>query len=129
MDQTTNALPPGVELKHLSEMKWEHSKSGRDQCYLLSHPSKPGPYVVAVKWPPHSKALAHKHPDYRCAMVLDGVHYIGYGEKYDEAKLHRHTAGTWFTEPAGQGHFGLTKEEGTILYFYGMGPSAFEPLE
>ena len=129
MDQNTGVLPPGVELKHLSEMKWEPSKSGRDQCYLLSHPSKPGPYVVAVKWPPHSKALAHKHPDYRCAMVLEGVHYIGYGEKYDESKLHRHVAGTWFTEPANQGHFGLTKEEGTILYFYGMGPSAFEPLE
>ena len=129
MDQNTSALPPGVELKHLSEMKWEPSKSGRHQAYLVGHPSKPGPYVLAVKWPPHSKALAHKHPDFRCAMVLEGVHYIGYGDKYDEAKLHRHTAGTWFTEPAQQGHFGLTKDEGTILYFYGMGPSAFEPLE
>ena len=129
MDQNSSALPPGVELKSLSEMKWEPTKSGRWQTYLLGHPGKPGPYIYAVKWPPHSKALAHKHPDSRYAMVIEGVHYIGYGKKYDEAKLHRHTPGTWFTEPANQGHFGLTKEEGTVLYFYGMGPSAFEPLE
>ena len=95
----------------------------------MSHPSKPGPYLYLVKWAPNDKALAHWHPEDRHGVVLQGVHYIGYGEKYDEAKLHRHPAGTWFTEPAGQGHFGLTKDEGTILYFYGMGPSAFEPLE
>ena len=132
MDQNATPqpqLPPGVELKHLSEMKWVPSQSGRENAYLYGHPNKPGPYIYATKWPPHSKALAHKHPDARYAMVLQGVHYIGYGEKFDEAKLHRHPAGTWFTEPANQGHFGLTKDEGTILYFYGMGPSAFDPLE
>ena len=122
-------LPPGVELTPLSQMKWEPSASGRQNAYLLGHPSKPGPYIYITKWPPHSKALAHKHPDARCGMVLEGVHYIGYGERYAEAALHRHSAGTWFTEPAEQGHFGLTKEEGALLYFYGMGPSAFNPLE
>ncbi|MEI8035743.1 MAG: cupin domain-containing protein [Betaproteobacteria bacterium] len=123
------SLPPGVELMHLSEMKWESSKSGRMQSYLVGHPSQPGLYICAVKWPAHSKALAHKHPDARYGMVLEGVHYIGYGEKYDESKLNRHPAGTWFTEPAEQGHFGLTKDEGTVLLFYGMGPSAFDTLE
>jgi len=129
MDQNTSVLPPGVELKPMSEWTWTPSQSGRENAYLLGHPSKPGPYIYATKWPPHSKALAHKHPDARYAMVLQGVHYIGYGEKYDEAKLHGHAPGTWFTEPANQGHFGLTKDEGAILYFYGMGPSAFDPLE
>ena len=131
MDQnsTPQVLPPGVELKPMSEWLWEPNKSGRENAYLYGHPSRPGPYIYATKWPPHSKALAHKHPDARCAIVLQGVHYIGYGDKYDESKLHRHTAGTWFTEPAHQGHFGLTKDEGTILYFYGMGPSSFESLE
>lgn len=131
MDQnsTPQVLPPGVELKPMSEWRWEPNKSGRENAYLYGHPSRPGPYIYATKWPPHSKALAHKHPDARCAIVLQGVHYIGYGDNYDESKLHRHTAGAWFTEPAHQGHFGLTKDEGTILYFYGMGPSAFEPLE
>ncbi len=129
MDIPANALPPGVELKPMSEWHWEPNKSGRHNAYLFGHPSQPGPYIYATKWPPHSQALAHKHPDARYAVVLEGVHYIGYGEKYDAAKLHRHTAGTWFTEPANQGHFGLTRDEGTVLYFYGMGPSAFEPLE
>ncbi len=129
MDQPTATLPPGVELKPMAEWHWEPSKSGRHNAYLLSHPSRPGPYIYATKWPPHSKALAHKHPDSRYAVVLQGVHYIGYGDRYDESQLHRQSAGSWFTEPANQGHFGLTKEEGAVLYFYGMGPSAFDPLE
>lgn len=131
MDQNTkpHGLPHGVELKPMAEWTWTPSASGRQNAYLLGHPGKPGPYIYATQWPPHSKALAHKHPDSRYAVVLQGVHYIGYGEKYDEARLHRHTAGTWFTEPANQGHFGLTKDEGAVLYFYGMGPSAFDPLE
>jgi len=129
MDQNATPLPPGVELKPMSEWTWTPSKSGRENAYLFGHPNQPGPYAYATKWPPHSKALAHTHPDARCGIVLAGVHYIGYGDKYDESKLHRHAVGTWFTEPANQGHFGLTKDEGTILYFYGMGPSAFDPLE
>ena len=129
MDQPTATLPPGVELKPMAEWPWKPSKSGRHNAYLLGHPGRPGPYIYATKWPPHSRALAHKHPDTRYAVVLQGVHYIGYGDRYDESKLHRHVAGSWFTEPANQGHFGLTKDEGAVLYFYGMGPSAFETLE
>ena len=42
------ALPPGVELLHLSQMKWESSKSGRQNAYLLGHPGKPGPYIYKI---------------------------------------------------------------------------------
>jgi hypothetical protein len=129
MDQTISTLPAGVELKPMSEWKWEPSASGRANAYLHGHPKQPGAYIYATRWPAHSQALAHTHPDARYAIVLQGVHYIGYGDKYDESKLHRHEAGTWFTEPARQGHFGLTKDEGAVLLFYGMGPSRLDPLE
>ncbi len=130
MDQNTHPqLPPGVDLKPMSEWPWKPSSSGRENAYLLGDPKQAGPYIYATRWPAHSQALAHYHPDSRYAVVLQGVHYIGYGEKYDEAKLNRHEAGTWFTEPARQGHFGLTKSEGAVLLFYGLGPSRLDPLE
>jgi hypothetical protein len=127
--KAADELPPGVTLVKPEAMKWEKSASGRENAYLLGHPSKAGPYLYLVKWPPNAKALAHKHPDQRYGMVVSGVHYIGYGDKYDEKKLHAHPAGTYFTEPANQPHFGMTKGEGAVLYFYAVGPSGNTPLE
>ncbi len=122
-------LPPGVTLVKPNEMKWEPSPGGKQQSYLLGDPRKAGPYIYLVKWPAHDKALAHTHPDTRYGMVLSGVHYIGYGTKYDESKLHAHPAGTFFTEPANTAHFGKTEGEGAILYFFGTGPTGVFPLE
>ena len=122
-------LPKGVSLITPPEMKWERSAFGRENAYLYGHPSKPGPYLYLTKWPPHNKALAHKHPEDRYGLVVSGVHYIGYGEKFDEKKLHAHPAGSFFTEPANTPHFGMTKGEGAVLYFYAIGPSGNTPLE
>jgi hypothetical protein len=122
-------FPPGVTLVKPEQMKWVKSATGRENAYLYGHPSKPGPYLYLVKWPPNNKALAHKHPDDRYGMVVSGVHYIGYGDKFDESKLHAHAAGTFFTEPANTAHFGMTKEEGAVLYFYAIGPSGNTPIE
>ena len=122
-------LPPGVTLIAPEKMKWVRSASGRENAYLHGHPGKPGPYLYLVKWAPNMKALAHKHPDDRYGMVVSGTHYIGYGDKFDEKKLHAHTAGTFFTEPANTAHFGMTKGEGAILYFYAIGPSGNTAIE
>ena len=110
-------LPPGVTLTNLENVKWVKTISGREQAYIMGHPSKPGPYLYLVKWKPNDKALAHWHPEDRFGVVLQGVHYIGYGDKFDEAKLHEHKAGTFFNEPSKTAHFGMTKSEGAILYW------------
>ena len=49
-------LPPGVTLVKPEAMKWEKSASGRENAYLLGHPSKAGPYLYLVKWPPDRKS-------------------------------------------------------------------------
>ena len=126
---TEGGLPPGVTLQTLDQIKFEKSASGRDFAFILGNTNQPGPYLNLVKWAPNDKALPHKHPDSRYGVVLSGVHYIGYGDKFDESKLHKHAAGTFFTEPANTPHFGMTKDEGAILYFYGTGPSSVIPIE
>ena len=122
-------LPKGVTLITPDKIQWVKMPSGRENAYLHGHPDKPGPYLYLVKWPPNNKALAHKHPDDRYGIVLSGTHYIGYGDRFDEKKLHAHPAGSYFTEPANTAHFGLTKGEGAVLYFYGVGPSGNVALE
>jgi len=122
-------LPKGVTLITPDKIQWVKTPSGRELAYLHGHPDKPGPYLYLVKWPPNNKAPAHKHPDDRYGIVLSGTHYIGYGDRFDEKKLHVHPAGSYFTEPANTAHFGRTKGEGAVLYFYGMGPSGNVALE
>jgi len=124
-----SALPQNVVLIALENMKWVSRASGNENAYLLGHPGQPGPYLYLTRWKPNRKVLAHMHPEDRYGMVIAGVHYIGYGDKFDASRLQAHTAGTFFTEPANTGHFGITRDEGAILYFYGVGPSANTPLE
>jgi hypothetical protein len=56
-------------------------------------------------------------------MVLRGTFSHGIGEKFDERKLEARPVGSFFTEPKGVRHFGTTKDEATVLYFVGTGPS------
>jgi hypothetical protein len=122
-------LPDGVSVTPPGAIKWQPSASGREVAYILGRPDQAGPYLYLVKWPPNSKEGAHMHPDARYGMVISGTHYIGYGDHFDETKLHADGVGTSFTEPARVAHFGMTKEEGAVLYFYGTGPSAIIPVE
>jgi uncharacterized RmlC-like cupin family protein len=126
---TAEDLPKGVTLVPLPEMKWVKASTGRETAMMLGNLDHPGAYLQLVKWPANNKALAHKHSDDRYGIVISGVHYLGYGDKFDESKLHAHPAGTYFTEPANTPHFGMTKGEGAVLYFYGIGPSKNIPLE
>jgi hypothetical protein len=38
-------------------------------------------------------------------------------------------AGSFLTEPKGARHFGMTKDEGVVLYFVGTGPTTTDNLE
>jgi hypothetical protein len=60
---------------------------------------------------------------------LRGTFYHGIADKFDESKLEPRPAGSFFTEPKGVRHFGMTKDEGTILYFVGIGPSSTDNIE
>jgi len=91
--------------------------------------AKPGLYIQLVRWPPHAVFKAHSHRDHRYAVVLRGTFYHGIADKFDESKLEPRPAGSFFTEPKGVRHFGMTKDEGTILYFVGIGPSSTDNIE
>jgi uncharacterized RmlC-like cupin family protein len=79
--------------------------SGIQTRALKGDATKPGIYKIQLTIPANVKIKAHTHPDDRVATVISGTWYIGYGAKFDEAKLEPLTAGSFYTEPPGVAHF------------------------
>jgi quercetin dioxygenase-like cupin family protein len=109
----------------LDKLQWSKNPSTGplEFATIVGDRGKPGLYIQFVRWPPHTVYKAHSHPDDRYAIVLSGTFYHGFGDKLDESKFEERPAGTFFTEPKGVRHFGMTKDEGAVLYFVGTGPS------
>jgi quercetin dioxygenase-like cupin family protein len=133
-EQQPAAAPPSLVPPfaiELDKIEWKKNPNGSplEFASLVGDRTKPGLYIQLVRWPPHTVNKAHSHPDDRYAMVLRGTFYHGYGDKFDESKLETRPAGTYFTEPARLRHYGITKDEGTVLYFVGMGPSTSDDPE
>ena len=98
---------------------------GPDTAVTYGDPSKPGVYVLRVRFPAGLKIMPHFHPDeWRTGVVLSGNYHMGLGEQWDESKLRSFPAGAFFSEPKGSPHFVWAKEGEVIVQFTGMGPTA-----
>jgi quercetin dioxygenase-like cupin family protein len=132
--QQTAPAPPSalpVFSVELDKVQWTKNPNGGplQVATLVGDRTKPGLYIQLVRWPPHTINKAHSHPDDRYAVVLAGTFYHGFGDRYDESNLEIRPVGSFFTEPARLRHFGITKDEGVILYFVGTGPSTNDDPE
>jgi quercetin dioxygenase-like cupin family protein len=79
---------------------------GPETAVTYGDPSKPGVYVMRVRFPAGFKLMPHFHPDeWRTGVVLSGNYYFALGEQWDESKLTPYPAGTFFSEPKGTPHF------------------------
>ena len=97
---------------------------GPETAVTYGDPSKPGVYVMRVRFPAGFKLMPHFHPDeWRTGVVLSGNYYFALGEQWDESKLTSYPAGTFFSEPRGTPHFVWAKDGEVIVQFTAMGPT------
>ena len=89
---------------------------------LKGDPSKPGLYTILLRIAPNTRIQPHSHGDDRIATVISGTWYFGYGNTFDESALKELPPGSFYTEPPGVNHFGLTKEE-VLIQMTVIGPS------
>src|SRR5438094_453124 len=84
-----------VDFKTPEEIKWVRNAAGTNEsAVLFGDPSKPGPYVVRVKWLPGNMSRPHFHPNDRFFAVLSGTWWMGTGEKFDpESTVPAHLGG------------------------------------
>ena len=90
---------------------------------MVGDPAQPGPYVIRLTVPAHTRIQPHTHRDDRTAIVVSGTWYFGYGRLPDAAVEKTLPAGSFYTEPRGVAHFAETRDAAVILYISGFGPS------
>lgn len=90
---------------------------------LFGDPTRSGPYTIEIRVPAHTRIAAHTHRDMRSAVVVSGTWYFGYGPALAEERLKTLPAGSFYTEPAGEAHFAMTRDEPAVVYITGAGPT------
>jgi quercetin dioxygenase-like cupin family protein len=106
------------------EVQWKDAPGykGVQMAVIAGDPSKPGVYVVRVKFSPGVMSRPHFHPDDRYAVVIKGTWWTGTGDTFDPEKTLPVKAGGFMKHPAGGHHFDGAKDEEVILQLIGYGP-------
>jgi hypothetical protein len=119
-----------VDFKTPSEIKWVRNAAGTNEsAVLFGDPSKPGPYVVRLKWLPGNMSRPHFHPNDRFFVVLSGTWWVGTGEKFDPDNTVPMPAGSYVIHYGGKIHYDGAKNEEAVIQVWGMGPATSTPAE
>ena len=112
-----------VDFTPPSEIKWVRNAAGtNEQAILFGDPSKPGPYVVRIRWFPSNMSRPHFHPNDRFFVVISGTWWMGTGEKFDPDSTVPAPAGSYVIHYGGKVHYDGAKNEET-------GPATSTPAE
>jgi len=106
------------------QLQWftpSYYKDGRQRAQLLGDSSRGGAWVDRVKIPSGGRVLAHTHPHDEVVTVIQGIWYLGEGERFDPDKLKGYPAGSFIVIPAGTPHFLAAKDGDVIVQLNGIG--------
>lgn len=101
---------------------------GVQMAVISGDPSKPGLYVIRVKFPPGIMSAPHFHPEDRHAVVLRGTWYTGTDDTWDPDRTVPLKPGSYMLHPAGAVHYDGAKDEEVIVQIAGYGPSGTKEL-
>jgi hypothetical protein len=119
-----------VDFRTPGEIKWVRNAAGTNESAILfGDPSKPGPYVMQLKWFPGNMSRPHFHPNDRFFVVVKGIWWVGTGEKFDPASSVPMPAGSYVVHYANGIHYDGAKGEECIIQVWGMGPATSIPAE
>jgi hypothetical protein len=113
-----------------ADIKWVRNAAGTNEsAVLFGDPSKPGPYVVRLRWLPGNMSRPHFHPNDRFFVVISGTWWMGTGEKFDPDSTVPVPAGSYVVHYGGKVHYDGAKDEETVIQVWGMGPATSTPAE
>jgi hypothetical protein len=115
----------GHVMMNAADMKWGPAPpglpAGGQMSVLSGDPGKPGPFILAAKFPDGYIVRPHWHPTAENLTVLSGSLLVGMGDKYSEAAMKNLDPKGFATMPAKTNHFVKAKGE-TMITISGTGP-------
>jgi quercetin dioxygenase-like cupin family protein len=111
------------------DVKWTGQPGGIQNAIIAGDPTKPGVYVVRVKFPPGIMTRPHTHAEDRYATVLKGTWWVNTGNEFHPETATPLGAGTFMKHPAGEKHYDGAKDEEVIVQIIGIGPSSTTPVD
>jgi quercetin dioxygenase-like cupin family protein len=108
------------------QVKWTTNPKelGVQRAVVYGDQSKPGIYVVRIKFPPGVMSRPHSHKEDRHALVIQGTWYTGTGSDFTPDKTIGLKPGSFMLHPGGERHFDGAKDEEVILQLIGYGPTS-----
>jgi quercetin dioxygenase-like cupin family protein len=129
-------VPPGAHIdpthvtyKWPSQIKWHGRPGGPQMATLVGDSTKPGFYIVLMKFPPHTMSHPHFHTYDRYATVLKGTWWVATGTKFEPDKMGPMPAGSFVTDLAGKVHYDGAKNEPVEIEICGQGPVTMTSAE
>ncbi len=113
--------PAAVAFTLPDKIEWKQGSGRAQQAVLAGGPSKPGLYVVMVKWRPGGMSRPHFHPNDRFITLLEGTWWVGTGTRFDPDNTVAMPAGIFVTHLGKQVHDDGTKDEEAVLLITGQG--------
>jgi quercetin dioxygenase-like cupin family protein len=121
--------PKAISIRLPADIQWKGSATGVETVPLAGDASKPGLYVILVKWSAHHNSRPHFHPNDRFITVLSGTWWVNTGRNYDPDSMKPVPAGSFVTHYANEVHYDGAKDADTVLEITGMGPETLTPAE
>jgi len=88
------------------DIKFVRNEAGTNEtAVLFGDPSKPGPYVIQLRWLPGNMSRPHFHSTDRFFVVLEGTWWLGTGTKFDPDSTVPVKPGTYVFHKAGAIHY------------------------
>jgi quercetin dioxygenase-like cupin family protein len=115
-----------------AQIHWQDipNAHGAQQAILLGDPTKPGMYVVRVKFPPHIMDLPHRHSMARYVTVIEGTWVTGTGDTFNLANAVALKPGSVMLHPANGVHWdGSGGADTVIVQIVGEGPATTTPVD
>lgn len=117
LDKTFTVVEP-------DQVQWKEAGNGIKMAVIAGDPSKPGPYVISVVFPPGIMSAPHYHPEDRHVTVMQGTWLAGKDDTWDPASTQPLKAGSYMQHPAGAVHYDGGGSEGAVVQIMGIGPSS-----
>jgi hypothetical protein len=121
--------PKVLAYKLPDQIHWTEDPIGAKMAVVEGDPTKPGLYIVLVKWTPGHFSHPHFHPNDRFITVLSGTWWVGTGPKFDTNATVPMPAGSFVTHYGKQIHYDGAKDVEATLEIVGEGPATATPAE